>query len=157
MCNLLFFVKIKRNDFLLVQIYIDDILFGVIDESLCKKFSKMHKEFEMSMMGELNFFLELQMKQCQYNIFINQEKYVKELLKKYMHDSSKHDKILMASNHEFDLDSSGKLVLEKVYRCMSGSLLFLTISRPGIMFNVCLYARFQLAPRESHLRAVKKK
>jgi len=78
------FTKTKNNDLLIVQIYVDDIIFGSSNENMCSEFSKiMQKEFEMSMMGELNFFLGLQIKQTKNGIFINQSKYIKDLLKKF--------------------------------------------------------------------------
>ena len=78
------FVRNKGNDFLIVQIYVDDILFGASNESLGKEFSEiMCREFEMSLMGELNFFLGLQIKQGKSEIFINQGNYTRDLLKKY--------------------------------------------------------------------------
>ena len=116
----------------------------------------MSKEFEMSMMGELTFFLGLQIKQCQDGIFINQSKYVNELLKKYKMDQAKHAKTPLAINEKLDLDQDGKPVSEKIYRGMIGSLLYLTASRPDIMFSVCLCARFQASPKESHLTCVKR-
>lgn len=77
------FIKTIDDDMLLVQIYVDDIIFGSTNENLCKEFSKiMQEEFEMSMMGELSFFLGLQIKQTKEGTFINQSKYVKDLLKK---------------------------------------------------------------------------
>ena len=78
------FIKTKEKDMLLVQIYVDDIIFGATNDSLCEDFSKcMHSEFEMSMMGELNFFLGLQIKQLKEGTFINQAKYIKDLLKRF--------------------------------------------------------------------------
>ena len=78
------FIKTKENDMLLVQIYIDDIIFGATNVSLCEEFSKgMHSEFEMTMMGELNFFLGLQIKQLKEGPFINQAKYIRDLLKRF--------------------------------------------------------------------------
>jgi len=72
------FIKIKLHDILLVQIYVDDIIFGSTNDSLCKEFSQdMQNELEMSMMGELNFFLRLQIKQTKNGIFISQSKYCK--------------------------------------------------------------------------------
>ena len=84
------FIKKKDNDILLVQIYVDDIIFGSTNESLCKEFSiDMQSEFEMSMMGELNYFLGLQIKQTNDGIFVNQAKYCKELIKKFGMENSK--------------------------------------------------------------------
>ena len=78
------FIKRKLHDILLVQIYVDDIIFGSTNDSLCKEFSQdMQNEFEMSMMGELNFFLGLQIKQTKNGIFISQSKYCKELINKF--------------------------------------------------------------------------
>ena len=79
-----FFTKHIENDILIVQIYVDDIIFGSTNETLCKDFeSCMKKEFEMSMMDKLNYFLELQIKQRSDGIFINQAKYTKKLIKKF--------------------------------------------------------------------------
>ena len=74
----------KNDEFLLVQSYVDDIIFGATNESLCDEFSKLiQEEFEMSMMGELSHFLGLQIKQLKDDIFINQSKYINDMLKKY--------------------------------------------------------------------------
>ena len=78
------FIKTKENDMLIVQIYVDDIIFGATNVSLYEEFAKsMYSEFEMSMMGELNFFLDLQIKQLKEDTFINQAKYIRNLLKKF--------------------------------------------------------------------------
>ncbi|KAK6153180.1 hypothetical protein DH2020_012819 [Rehmannia glutinosa] len=151
------FVFEKGQDCLLVQIYVDDIIFGDTNESLCKKFSKlMQGEFEMSMMGELNFFLGLQIKQCQEGIYISQSKYTKELLKKFGIEEGRTVSTPMATNVKIDKDEKGKSVDESKYRGMIGSLLYLTASRPDILHAVCLCARFQSNPKESHLSAVKR-
>ncbi|KAK6139469.1 hypothetical protein DH2020_026783 [Rehmannia glutinosa] len=151
------FVFEKGQDCLLVQIYVDDIIFGATNESLCKKFSKlMQGEFEMSMMGELNFFLGLQIKQCQEGIYISQSKYTKELLKKFGIEEGRTISTPMATNVKIDKDEKGKSVDESKYRGMIGSLLYLTASRPDILHVVCLCARFQINPKESHMSAVKR-
>ena len=85
------FIKKKLNDILLVQIYVDDIIFGSTNDSLCKEFSQdMQSEFEMSMMGELNFFLGLQIKKTKNGIFVNQSKYCKELIHRFEMENAKH-------------------------------------------------------------------
>ncbi|KAK6149485.1 hypothetical protein DH2020_017010 [Rehmannia glutinosa] len=151
------FVFEKGQDCLLVQIYVDDIIFGATNDSLCKKFSKlMQGEFEMSMMGELNFFLGLQIKQCQEGIYISQSKYTKELLKKFGIEEGRTVSTPMATNVKIDIDEKGKTVDESKYRGMIGSLLYLTASRPDILHAVCLCARFQSNPKESHMSAVKR-
>ena len=151
------FIKRKHNDILLVQIYVDDIIFGSTNDSLCKEFSlDMQSEFEMSMMGELKYFLGLQIKQTQEGIFINQSKYCKELIKRFGMDSAKHMSTPMSTNCYLDKDESGQSIDIKQYRGMIGSLLYLSASRPDIMFSVCMCARFQSNPKQSHLSAVKR-
>ena len=110
----------------------------------------------MSMMGELKFFLGLQIKQCKDEIFINQTKYVRDILKKFGIDGIKPSKTLMSTTTKLNKDENGKPVDEKQFRGMIGSLLYLTASRPDIMFATCLCARFQSCPKESHLNIVKR-
>ena len=83
----LFFRKIHNQDLLIVQVYVDNIIFGSTNEKMFEDFSNlMQSEFEMSMMGELHFFLGLQIKQQENGIFIFQEKYIRDLLKKYKNE-----------------------------------------------------------------------
>ncbi|KAH9783348.1 Integrase catalytic domain-containing protein [Citrus sinensis] len=114
------------------------------------------QEFEMSMMGELKYFLGLQIKQNEEGIFINQAKYVKDLLKRFGYDNGTAKSTPMSTTIKLDKDEKGKEVDIKTYRGMIGSLLYLTASRPDIMFSVCLCARFQSCPKESHMLAVKR-
>ena len=116
----------------------------------------MVREFEMSMIGELNFFLGFQIKQLKEVTFIHQEKYTKDILKKFKMDDCKLIKTPMPTNGHLDLDEGGKSVDQTLYRSMIGSLLYLTASRPDIMFSVCMCARFQANPKESHISAVKR-
>ena len=151
------FIKKSNDDILLVQIYVDDIIFRSINESLRKDFTDfMQGEFEMSMMGELNFFLGLQIKQLEDGIFFNQSKYVKEMLKKFGLEDSKPMKTPISTETKVTRDIDGESVDNTKYREMIGSLLYLTASRPDIMFSVCLCARFQEDPKTSHLEAVKR-
>ena len=102
------FIKPKKNDLLIVQIYVDDIIFGATNGSLCEEFSKsMHSEFEMSMMGELNFLLGLQIKQLKEGTFINQAKYVRDLFKKYNLEEVKAKSTPMGSSIKL-MDEKGK-------------------------------------------------
>ena len=106
------FIKVKGNDILIVQIYVDDIIFGATNESLCQEFSKvMQGEFEMSMMGKLAFFLGLQVRQTKEGTFINQAKYVKDLLKRFGMDNSKPHSTPMCTSTKLDKDEGGKLIL----------------------------------------------
>ncbi|GAU46633.1 hypothetical protein TSUD_284810 [Trifolium subterraneum] len=119
-------------------------------------FAPVASEFEMSMMGELGFFLGLQIKQLEDGIFISQEKYVNDLLKKYKMNEAKIMSTPMHPSTSLDKDEKGKDVSEKEYRGMIGSLLYLTASRPDIVFAVGLCAKFQTSPKESHLITVKR-
>ncbi|KAD0942788.1 hypothetical protein E3N88_43529 [Mikania micrantha] len=151
------FIKKVGQHKLLVQIYVDDIIFASSDPKLCADFTElMTKNFEMSAMGELQFFLGLQIKQSPDGIFIHQSKYTKELLKKFDLQNCKQCSNPMSSTTQLDADLKGKSVDETLYRCMIGSLMYLTTSRPDIMFATCVCARFQAAPKESHLIAVKR-
>ncbi|GJW52923.1 retrovirus-related pol polyprotein from transposon TNT 1-94 [Tanacetum coccineum] len=114
-----------------------------------------NEEFEMSMMGELNF-LGLQIKQMEDGIFFNQSKYIKEMLKKLGLEDSKLMKTPMSSDTKLTKDEECESVDSTKYRGMIGNLLYLTASRHDIMFSVCLCARFQEAPKTSHLEAVKR-
>ena len=117
----------------------------------------MHGEFEMSMMGELNFFLGLQIKQLKEGTFINQAKYIKkDLLKRFDMEKTKTMKTPMSSSIKLDNDEKGESINSTMYRSMIGSLLYLISSRPDIMYSVCLCARFQSCPKESHLSVVKR-
>ena len=137
------FIKKSNHDLLIVQIYVNEIIFGATNHCLCEEFSKlMQGEFEMSMMGELKFFLELQIKQCKDGIFINQTKYARDILKKFGMDRVKSSKIPMSTTTKLCKDKNGKPVDEKRFRGMIRSLLYLTASRPDIMFATCLCARF---------------
>ena len=137
------FIKKVNNDLLIVQIYVDDIIFGSTNETLCKEFSCcMQKEFEMSMIGELNFFLGLQVKQMEHGTFLSQTKFCIELIKKFGMEKCKEASTPMATSTYLDLDEKGKSVDESRYRGMIGSLLYLTVSRPDIMLSICLCARY---------------
>ncbi|KAJ9551929.1 LOW QUALITY PROTEIN: hypothetical protein OSB04_015974 [Centaurea solstitialis] len=151
------FIKTDGNDILLVQIYVDDIIFGSTNSDMCTWFSDlMTTRFEMSMLRELLFFLGLQVLQKPDGILINQSKYTGDLLKRFHMDKSSVAKTPMASGTLIGVDPKGKPVDQKTYRAIIGSLLYLTASRPDIMFATCLCARFQANPKESHMLAVKR-
>nr|GEY46506.1 hypothetical protein [Tanacetum cinerariifolium] len=125
-------------------------------QNLCDEFEKiMHDEFEMSMMGELNFFLGLQIKQMEDIIFFNQSKYIKEMVNKFGLEDSKPTKTPMSTEFKITKDDEADSVDSSIYQGMISSLLYLTASRPDIMFSVCLCARFQENPKTTHLEDVK--
>ncbi|GKD82432.1 putative ribonuclease H-like domain-containing protein, partial [Tanacetum coccineum] len=155
--NKTLFIKSYKGDILLVQVYVNDIIFGSTKKELCIAFEKlMHKKFQMSSMGELTFFLGLQVKQKKDGIFISQDKYVAEILKKFGFTEVKTSSTPMETQKPLLKDEDGEEVDVHMYRSMIGSLMYLTSSRPDIMFAVCVCARYQVNPKVSHLHAVKR-
>ncbi|KAJ0541141.1 putative RNA-directed DNA polymerase [Helianthus annuus] len=152
------FIKRKKEDFLLVQVYVDDIIFGSSDESMCKEFEQVMKsKFEMSAMGELSYFLGLQVEQKADGMFIHQTKYVYDILSRFKMNDCTTSNTPICENHNLGPDhESTEDVDPTQYRAMIGSLMYLTASRPDIMFAVCLCARYQANPKESHMKAVKR-
>ncbi|CAN0825310.1 Retrovirus-related Pol polyprotein from transposon TNT 1-94 [Linum grandiflorum] len=151
------FTKRVKNDILIVQIYVDDIVFGSSNESLSTEFSRiMQKSFEMSLIGELNYFLGLQVNQGTTGTFLCQTKYCKSMLERFGMDSVKPAVTPMSTSLKISLDDSNPVINEKLYRGMIGSLLYLTASRPDISFSVGVCARYQSCPRDNHLSAVKR-
>jgi len=110
----------------------------------------------MSMMGELKFFLGIQVNQFKNGVYVHQTKYTKELLKKFELEDCKVMNTPMHPTYILSKEDTGTKVNQKLYNGMISSLLYLTASRPDILFSVCLCARFQSNPRESHLTAVKR-
>ena len=136
------FVNRSNDELLVAQIYVDDIVFGATSSELTHSFSKKMKiEFEMSMMGELTFFLGLQIMQLKDGIFLSQSKYAREVVKKFGLESSKHFKTPMSTTTKLSKEASGKDVAQKLYRSKIGSLLYLTTSRIDISFSVGACAR----------------
>ena len=109
----------------------------------------MQAEFKMSMNGELTHFLGLQIRQQDSSIFLSESKYAKNLVKKFGLESASSIRTLMSPNVKLIVDSS-------LYKCMIGSLLYLTTSRPDISYSVGVCARYQANPKESHMTALKR-
>ncbi|GJU75950.1 putative ribonuclease H-like domain-containing protein [Tanacetum coccineum] len=135
----------------------DDIIFGSTNKELCTGFEKLMKDkFQMSSMGELTFFLGLQVQQKEDGIFISQDKYVAEILKKFNYSDVKSASTPVDLEKPLVKDGDADDVDVHLYRSMIRSLMYLTASRPDIMFAVCACARFQVTPKTSHLLAVKR-
>ncbi|GJY89034.1 putative ribonuclease H-like domain-containing protein [Tanacetum coccineum] len=151
------FLKKDKHDIILVQVYVDDIIFGSTKKSWCDEFEALMKSrFQMSSMGELTFFLGLQVKQKPDGIFISQDKYVAEILKKFDFASVKTASTPIETQKPLVKDEEASDVDVHLYRSMIGSLMYVTASRPDIMFAVCACSRFQVTPKTSHLSAVKR-
>jgi hypothetical protein len=129
------------NEFLLVQIYMDDIVFDDSSHVLVSSFHKMmEKEFQMSMMEELPFFLGIQVKQMKQCIFVHHVKYAKDLMKKFNMAELKPMSTLMSTATTLDPDENGEAIDQREYRSMIGSIMYLTVTQPDIQFVMCLCA-----------------
>nr|GEW70536.1 hypothetical protein [Tanacetum cinerariifolium] len=151
------FIRRFVDDILVVQVYVDDIIFGSTHPRYTQLFSNLMKScFEMSMMGEMTFFLGLQVNQSPCCIFINQSNYVLEILKKCGMESCDPVGTPMEIKYKLDLDKNGTPVDATKYHSMIGALMYLTSSRPDIVHATCLCARYKAKLTENHLKEVKR-
>eukprot|EP00253_Pinus_taeda_P030559 PITA_30559 len=127
------------------------------EEAMSQNFALvMQKEFEMSLLGELTYFLGLQIQQNEDGIFLSQTKYLKKILKKYGMEDSKPVCTPMVTGCSLSANDESVVVHQPTYRSMIVSLLYLTGTRPDIMHAVGIVGRFQANPKETHLQAVKR-
>eukprot|EP00253_Pinus_taeda_P005890 PITA_05890 len=151
------YIKIGNNKLLILVVYVDDIIFGSHEEAMSQSFALvMQKEFEMSLLGELTYFLGLQIQQNKGGIFLYQTKYLKQILKKYGMEDAKPLCTPMVTGCSLSANDESAAVHQPTYRSMNGSLLYLTGTRPDIMHAVGIVGRFQANPKETHLQAVKR-
>ncbi|GJS68308.1 retrovirus-related pol polyprotein from transposon TNT 1-94 [Tanacetum coccineum] len=153
--DLTLFIRKEGEQIILVQIYVDDIIFASTNPSFCDKFAnQMSKRFKMLMMRQMSFFLGLQISQSPKGIFINQSKYALEMLKKYGLDQCDPVDIPMVERLKLDEDPNGTLVDPTRYRSMVRPLMYLIASGPDLVFAICMCARYQAKPTENHLTTV---
>nr|GEW71688.1 retrovirus-related Pol polyprotein from transposon TNT 1-94 [Tanacetum cinerariifolium] len=151
------FTRRFDDDILVVQVYVDDIIFGSTDPRYATLFSNLMKiRFKLSMMGEMTFFLGLQVNQSPSGIFINQSNYVNEILKKYRLNTYDIIGTPMDIKDKLDLDQIGTSVDATKYHSMIGALMYPTSSRSDIVHAICVCARHQAQPTEKHLKEVKR-
>ena len=150
-------IKIEKGKcILLSKNFVDDIIFGGQD-TLCKAFAnEMKQEFEMSMFGEIKFFVGLQVYQMKYGIYITQSKYVKEILKTFGLEDSIPVCIPMVTGHKLSKNDDSIEVNQTLYRSMIGKLQYVVHRKPDIALYVAIVARFSSNPRETHLMSVKR-
>ncbi|XP_019098168.1 PREDICTED: uncharacterized protein LOC109131553 [Camelina sativa] len=148
---------LEIQDIMVVEIYVDDIIFGSTWQDLVNKFvENMSREIEMSLVGELKCFLGLQITQTDKGIFVSQSTYARKLLSKFKLDNCKEAVTPMSTSKKLLKDEKGHDVDITLYRGMIGSLLYLTASRHDLCFSVGFCARYQAKPKQSHLEAVKR-
>ncbi|KAK6119789.1 hypothetical protein DH2020_046458 [Rehmannia glutinosa] len=150
------FIQKFKNGITIAQIYVDDIVFGSTSKQKLDEFIEyMSSEFEMSIVGELNYFLGLQVKQFDKGIFITQNKYAKNLVKRFGLDNKKHMKTPMGTNDKLSKDESGTPIEPTLYRSMIGALQYLALTRPDISFVVNKLSQFLHTPTINHWIVVK--
>jgi hypothetical protein len=122
---------------LIVQIYVDDIVFGATHDSLSHEFpNEMKSKFEISMIGKLNFFLGIQVKQYDNEfLFLNQSMH-RDIVKKFGMEGKNHARTPMSTSVKISSDPTNKCVDSTLYRSMIESLLYITATRPNIIFSV---------------------
>ncbi|GAA0145049.1 transmembrane signal receptor [Lithospermum erythrorhizon] len=151
------FIKKERDQFMVAQIYVDDIVFRGVSNQLVKQLvQQMEAEFEISIVGELKYFLGFQINQIEDSIFISQAKYAKNIVKKFGLETSKSKRTPFATHVKVTKDEDGKSVDISAYRSMIGSLLYLSASIRDIPRYVGVCARYQADPKENHLNLVKR-
>jgi len=151
------YIKIENDKLLILVVYVDDIIFGSNEEAMSQIFALvMQKEFEMSLLGELTYFLGLKIQQNEDGIFLSQTKYLKKILKKYGMEDSKPVCTPMVTGCSLSANDESVAVHQPTYRSMIGSLLYLTGTRPDITHAVGIVGRFQANPKETHLQALKR-
>ena len=152
----LYIKKGPDNKIVLAEIFVDDTVFTGNDD-LCKVFSEqMNKEFEMSMFGEIKFFVGLQIQQSNNGIQITQSKYIKEIVKKFGMKDCKSVGTPMCTRLKFTKEDESKEVDQTLYRSMIGKLQYVVHTRPDIALAVGIVARFLAKPRENHIMEIKR-
>jgi len=151
------YVKVDRRSILIIEIYVDEVIFGSDDDRMSKKFSQdMQNDFEMSLLGELTLFFGLHISQEDEGIFISQTKYIKEMLKKFRMEYCKPVSTLMVTGCKLRKDNEFREIDQRIYRSMISSLLYVITSIPNVIQEVGQVARFQATPKETHVLEIKR-
>jgi hypothetical protein len=146
-----------KGEFLILCLYVDDLLFTGSSEKMFAEFKQsMFKEFEMTDNGLMSYFLGIEVKQENDGIFISQKKYMREILKKFKMDSCNAVNTPVATGLQLSKEGEGKSVDSTMYKSLVGSLRYLTMTRPDILYGVGLVSRYMETPRESHWLAAKR-
>jgi hypothetical protein len=143
------YIKVSQDSILLIEVYVDDIIFGSDDDRVSQKIAKdMKNEFEMSLLGELSFFMRLHICQRNQGIFISQTKYIIEMIKRFGVEDCKPVITPMQTSCKLSKDDDSKSTDQRQYNSIIGSLLYVTTSRPDVMQEVGKVAQFQETPKE---------
>jgi hypothetical protein len=151
------YIKSEGDDLLVVLVYVDDIIFGCTNDTYVQWFANsMQTEFEMSMIEELSYFLGLQINQSPVELFISQEKYLKEMLKKFQMEDSSHVSTPMVVGCKLSKDDISPDVDQRTCQSIIGNLMYITTSHLDIMQVVGMVVRYQSSSKQSHLAVVKR-
>ena len=146
-----------KGNFLIVCLYVDDLIFTGNDEFLFREFKQsMMKEFEMTDLGVMKYFLGIEVIQSAEGIFICQKKYAQEVLERFKMDDCNPVQIPIVPGTKLTRDDEGMKIDSTYYKQMVGSLMYMTATRPDLMYVVSLVSRFMESPTEVHHQAVKK-
>lgn len=153
----LFTKKDENGGILIVSLYVDDLIFTGNNEQMFVKFkSSMKKEFDMSDLGCMKYFLGVEVVQSSAGIFIGQKKYTNEVLERFGMEHCNPVKNPIVPGSKLAKDEGGTKIDSTVYKQMVGSLMYLTATRPDLMYVVSLIARYMEAPIVLHQQAVKR-
>ncbi|XP_031277700.1 uncharacterized protein LOC116136136 [Pistacia vera] len=146
-----------EGEFTKVSLYVDDLLIMGSSSIQLEKFKMaMHNEFEMTDLGEMSYFLGMEIHQSQHGIFVSQKKFANEILHKFDMDRCKPVDTLLVANLKLSKDDGAVKIDEKMYRSLIGCLLYLTATRPDLMLATSILSRFMSSPSEIHLKATKR-
>lgn len=156
-CEHTLFIKTEGGSFLVVSLYVDDLIFTGNDESMFARFKdSMRKEFDMSDLGKMKYFLGVEVMQSSKGIFISQKKYAKEVLERFGMERCNPMQNPIVPGSRLVKDEGGTSVDATTYKQMVGSLMYLTATRPDLAYVVSLISRFMERPTELHQQAVKR-
>ncbi|KAK4387768.1 Retrovirus-related Pol polyprotein from transposon RE2 [Sesamum angolense] len=155
--ELTLYIKSQGNDTLIVSLYVDDLIYTGNNEKMIQYFKEdMMKTFEMSDLGLMHFFLGIEINQEKEGIFICQMKYTETLLKKFKMESCKTVITPLVTGEKYQKEDGSQKFDGSIYRSLIGSLLYLTATRPDIMFATSLLSRFMQSPSQVHYAAAKR-
>ena len=142
---------------LIISIYVDDLIFTGNDETLVKEFKvSMKNEFDMTNLGRMKFFLGVEVMQTSKGIYMSQKKYAQEILERFGMENSNPTKTLMVPGCKLTKDEGGIKVDSTQYKQIIGSLMYLTVTRPDLMYVMSLVSRYMEKPTQVHMMAIRR-
>ena len=152
------FIKRGKNTILIVSLYVDDLIFTGNDLTMMQGFkSSMKKEFEMTDLGEMRYFLGIEVCQNAEGVHISQKKYAEKILQKFGLEACNGVKNpIVPGSMVLSTEEEGNQADGTLFKQMVGSLMYMTVTRPDLMYSVCLMSRFMSNPKDVHMAAAKR-